>query len=388
MSEERDAQAAGAPVEEAEPTSTEVLAAVERAAEVPVTASTAPSAADAAVATTPDTSTGADAHDAVGGAPAANAPASDDTMERPVIAPAVEPPSAAAGPSASEIFAAAGSHSSAAQAQATAGTTGASAGTPGIDGLAERLEADRALAAGAVAPAFAAAPPTAPAAAPADQPAVAPAAAPLPPVRDGEIRISADHPMAALYMQTPMPPEIRGNRGAGVLIALLATVGFAVVYAGVLALWLAPTTPPSRFVTTLLDAGLWPLVAASAAFLVGLSLLVLVVGRAGWWAYILGGFLVGVFVWGATVLGAAFAVFQFSGGSGLTAAVGGSLTPLSLIQEFGLLLPVIAAGIVAREATVWFGAWIGARGRKVTRKNAEAVAEYEAALAEVQAKQP
>lgn len=49
---------------------------------------------------------------------------------------------------------------------------------------------------------------------------------------------------------------------------------------------------------------------------------------------------------------------------------------------------MLIAGIVAREVSVWFGAWIGARGRKMKRLNAEAITEYETALAEVQAKQP
>ena len=50
------------------------------------------------------------------------------------------------------------------------------------------------------------------------------------------------------------------------------------------------------------------------------------------------------------------------------------------------LIVAIIADVIAREVTVWFGAWIGSRGRKVARKNAAAVAEYEIALAEVQAK--
>lgn len=210
---------------------------------------------------------------------------------------------------------------------------------------------------------------------------------------DGNIVISADHPMAALYMQTPSAPELRGNRGAGVLISLLATIVFALVFAGVIALALAPSTPPSQFVAALTDAALWPVAAASLTFFIGLAVLVLIVGRAGWWAYVLGGFLVGVLVWLGTIVGVAYATFLSVGGAGLSELVngdtaGGGVTPLGLIQALGLTLIPIAAGIVAREATVWFGAWIGARGRKVTRKNAEAITEYEAALAEAQAKQP
>ena len=201
------------------------------------------------------------------------------------------------------------------------------------------------------------------------------------PVRDGEIRISSDHPMAALYMQTPMPPEIKGNRGAGVLIALLGTLGFALVYAGVISLWLAPELSPSQFVDGLLGYVLsWGFVAAVAAFLLGLVVLVLIVGRAGWWAYVLGGFLVGALVWAAATAGYA------ASADGVRALF--ERAPIALADSFGLAVPAIAAGLVAREATVWFGAWTGARGRRMKRRNAEAVAEYEAALAEVQAKRP
>ncbi|XPP27840.1 MAG: hypothetical protein ACNYNX_06575 [Leucobacter sp.] len=198
--------------------------------------------------------------------------------------------------------------------------------------------------------------------------------------RDGEIRISADHPMAALYMQTPMPPELKGNRGMGVLISIVATVGFAIVYAGVIALLLAPQLPPSRFLGGLVGELLsWTAIFAAAAFFIGLVVVVLVVGRAGWWAYVLGGFLVALFVWLAAFAGAVVDAESFS-----------ALTRLSLgdAVEFALLPQVVIAVLVAREATVWFGAWIGNRGRRVTRANAQAIAEYETALAEVQAKQP
>ena len=206
-----------------------------------------------------------------------------------------------------------------------------------------------------------------------------PSVAPVDPPRDGEIRISSDHPMAALYMQTPMPPDLRGNRGAGVLISLLATIAFAIVYAGVIALRLAPVTPPSQF----LAEGLlpfvmsWGFISAVAAFLLGMVILVLIVGRAGWWAYVLGGFPVGVLVWAAAVLGYAFDPSVM----GLPAP--GTWNPLELAQIFGLTTPALGAAIVAREVTVWFGAWIGARGRRVSAKNARLVADYEEALAEV-----
>jgi hypothetical protein len=271
--------------------------------------------------------------------------------ERPKIAAFLEPPSAAEPETAAEIFAANGAN--------------------GANGVAGSLTGGTAapISEGVVA--------TEPVA---DAPVLAPAAqAPLPPVQDGEIRISADHPMAALYMQTPLPPEVKGNRGAGVLIALLAAVAFGVVYAGVLALWQAPHFPPSSF----LDRGLlpwvlnWGFAAAVIGFFVGLSLMVLIFGKAGWWAYAIFGLVLAAFVWASTLLG--YALTAHFAGEQVT------LHPYTLAVEFGLLVPVIAAGVVAREVAVWFGAWIGARGRRIKRQNAEAVAEHEKALAEAQA---
>lgn len=328
MSEERDTEQAGAPVEQAEVTETQVMAAVERAGEMPA---------------------------------AANEPADPADLGSPAPAEAGEPaPGEVPAAQSPDHFVAA---SPAAPAAAAPAEPAVAVAAPVHDVTA---------------------PPATTVMAPTELPSAGPqpdyAAQQLPPVRDGEIRINADHPMAALYMQSPMPPDMRGNRGAGVLIALLATVVFALIYAGVLALWLAPELPPSRF----LSDGLVPVVvswsyfSAVAAFFVGLSVLVLIVGRAGWWAYVVFGFIVAAFVWAVALTGIALDVF-FAGGRI-------NANPLEIVQEYGLAFPIITAGIVAREIIVWFGAWIGARGRKIKRQNADALVEYEAALAEVQGK--
>ncbi|MFC4222612.1 hypothetical protein [Lysinibacter cavernae] len=187
------------------------------------------------------------------------------------------------------------------------------------------------------------------------------------------LTVRADHPMAPLYVQAPVLPDMRGNRGAGAWITVLATLGFAAVYAGVIAAILAPTTTASAFVETLTDHLLTPLFFAPVAgFFIGLLILVLIVNRAGWWAYVLGGFLVGVLVYGAAVAGLIFS-------EALT-----SLSPsesLDRLDEFLLSPFTILAGVAAREVSVWFGAWIAARGRKVKRANAEELAEYETRLA-------
>lgn len=213
------------------------------------------------------------------------------------------------------------------------------------------------------------------------------AAAPTASERDGEIRISSDHPMAGLYVQSPLPPDIKGNRGPGALIALVATIGFAIVFAGVLALWLAPTFPPSTFLTEALVPWVtsWPVIAAVVAFFLGLLLVVLIVGRAGWWAYVLGGFFVAALVWVAVTLSLAYFGTPFETPREMLGGSRGWSGDLqTLVTRFGLTVPALGAALVAREATVWFGAWIGARGRRVKLRNVRELADYETALAESQ----
>ncbi|MGO1810167.1 MAG: hypothetical protein ACTHZN_06205 [Canibacter sp.] len=193
------------------------------------------------------------------------------------------------------------------------------------------------------------------------------------------IQVEKDHPMAALYLQAPTPPELYGNRGAGILISLLGAIIFAAVYAGIIALGLARHYPPSTFVTD----GLLPhitsigFIASAVGFFVGMVILVLFVGRAGWWAYVLGGFWVAVFVWAAATVGYGYSPditglnFEWD---------------LPSVAAVGSVPQVLAAALVAREVAIWFGAWIGRRGRKMTARNREAIADYEAAVAESKSK--
>lgn len=228
--------------------------------------------------------------------------------------------------------------------------------------------------------------------APSDAQSVYPAAAypattPLGPAHDGEIRISADHPMAGLYVQTPAPPVLKGNRGAGVLIALLATVAFAVLYAAMIAIWNARVYPPSTFLSEGLLPWItsWGFIAGVAAFFVGLVLLVVIFGRAGWWAYVIFSFFIGVLVWAATL-----GTFALTGTPWLSLGdlsqypIYDGMTKMQVTREIintiMFTLPVLGAAILAREVAVWFGAWIGARGQKVKRKNAVTLAEYEQQL--------
>lgn len=213
------------------------------------------------------------------------------------------------------------------------------------------------------------------------------AAAPLPadtPARDGEIRISADHPMAALYMQSPMPPDLKGNRGAGVAISLLATIAFAVLYAGIVSVWISQQYPPSTFLTEGLLPWVtsWGFIAAVIAFFIGMVLLVLIFGRAGWWAYVIFSLFVGVLVWAVSTGIYAYIGTPFETTTALRADNDGLI---GAARALAFTVPTLGAAVLAREVAIWFGAWIGARGRKVKAENAELLKEYETALAEVRA---
>lgn len=194
----------------------------------------------------------------------------------------------------------------------------------------------------------------------------------------GAVVITADHPMAALYMQQPDAPAMRSNRLAGMLISLLATVGFGVVYAGILALWLARHYPPSTF----LQEGLYPylvslgFVIPCGVFFVTMLALVLIFNRSGWWVYAV----LGIFVAGAVWLSAGAG---YSMSPQLVDAAQGAEHNIRRFAEFSLTIPALIAAVSAREVAVWFGAWIGARGRRMKASNAVAQAEYEQKLAEL-----
>lgn len=192
----------------------------------------------------------------------------------------------------------------------------------------------------------------------------------------GMIQVPADHPMAQFYADTPEAPQFKGNRGAGILIALVAGVAFAVLFAGIIAALLAPSLTMSEFTVTIVEYLLsLAFIVPVGVFVIALIVLVLVANRAGWWAYVLGGFPVGIVVWAAAV-----------GGLILSPDLSGYTRQEGLINFTAIMLfPLpILAGVAAREISVWFGAWIGARGRKIRAHNAAALEEYEAALAETQ----
>ncbi|QYF72698.1 hypothetical protein [Cryobacterium sp. PAMC25264] len=178
-----------------------------------------------------------------------------------------------------------------------------------------------------------------------------------------------------VYVTAPTPPKTAGNRAAGILIGLIATAVFAVVYAVVAFVISASSAPTVAEATTrFTDFLVLPVFYIPVIFFfLAFALLVAVLNRAGWWAYVLGGFLVAVVVYFSYIGGALLAVQAWN----LTPAEAGRFVTTQWLNP-----GAIAAAIVAREVPIWFGAWIARRGRSVTAKNAAAKAEYERQLAE------
>lgn len=177
-----------------------------------------------------------------------------------------------------------------------------------------------------------------------------------------------------VYLPAPVPPKRKGNRGAGILIALLATLAYAIVSAIVVLVIFLVTKRTielavqefAQYVAT--ASYIIPIVFFALAFF----LLIAIVNRGGWWAYVLGAFFVAVVVY-----------FSYVGGVLLTIQAW-QFTPAEVARILNQLWAnplTIGTAVVAREVPIWFGAWIAARGRKVRERNDAAQREYEREVA-------
>lgn len=219
----------------------------------------------------------------------------------------------------------------------------------------------------------------------AQAPAAAPAAAAAYAAQPGEATWApepaaappAPQPVAPIFLQRPEPPKRKSNRGVGILIALVGTVLFAVLWALAVVVVGAMLTPSSDFVPTLIQfftsqlSGWAPIV----AFFVGMVVLIQIINRARWWAYILGGLFVAIFVY-LVYIGAGLLDAHFFARNAEEQAL---ILSRAWVNPFAVL-----AGVIAREASIWTGAWLAARGRKLKARNAEAQADYEQQVADAQ----
>jgi hypothetical protein len=182
------------------------------------------------------------------------------------------------------------------------------------------------------------------------------------PVRDEQAG-NTPTPPQYVYVNQPTAPVKKSNRLFGVLVGLLATVAFSIIFFIVMSiiytsysgsLNLGFLAQPSFYVPALF-------------FLVGFIVLALVVNRGGWWLYVFGSILVGLFVYFGTVT----AVLVANGLVLETPAAAAELYRISLSNPF-----TIAAALTSREVALWAGAILARRGRRVKERNSEALDEY------------
>lgn len=177
-----------------------------------------------------------------------------------------------------------------------------------------------------------------------------------------------------IFVQAPEAPRPRGNRGAAGAIGLLAALSFAVLYlAATLGLrLLTDGLQASELGSAALSAlTTWELWVPTAAFYVGFWFLGALINRGRWGHWVVWGLVVGVVAWVGYLLGVLLAAPFWM----ITAR-----QSVELLQDNVLAPLAIVAFVLGRELTIWFGAWVAARGRRVTELNAEAQREYERTL--------
>jgi len=182
------------------------------------------------------------------------------------------------------------------------------------------------------------------------------------------------HTPQPIFVQAPEPPRPRGNRGAAGAIGLLAALSFAVLYLGV---WIGAgfvdgsVTGANAGEKIVAHLATWELWIPVAVFFIAFWLLGAIVNRGRWGLWVVFGLLVGVAAYGGHLLGQLVQAPFWN----ITASRGEE------IVKGQLLVPLaIAAFVIGRELTVWFGAWVAARGKRVTELNYEAQREYERTL--------
>ncbi|MDX2376644.1 ABC transporter [Microbacterium sp. LRZ72] len=177
-----------------------------------------------------------------------------------------------------------------------------------------------------------------------------------------------------IFVQAPEPPRPRGNRAAAGLIGLLAALSFAVLYlAAALVIGLLDRT---YTIDTLAEGALsglqsWWLWVTTILFFLGFWLLGAIINLGRWGHWVIWGLLVGVVAYGAHLVGQLFQAPFWQ----LTRTQGAELVEAQLVAPLAFV-----AFVIGRELTIWFGAWISARGRRIREINDEAQREYERTL--------
>lgn len=177
-----------------------------------------------------------------------------------------------------------------------------------------------------------------------------------------------------IFVQAPEAPRPRGNRAAAGLIGLVAAVAFGILYlAAALGLRAADGDVTGANVGTEAAAALvsWWFWVPVVVFYLSFWLLGAIINRGRWAHWVIFGLLVGVASYGGHLLGQLFQApfWQLTASQGEELVRGQLLAPLAIV-----------AFVLGRELTIWFGAWVAARGKRVSELNREAQREYERTL--------
>jgi hypothetical protein len=163
-----------------------------------------------------------------------------------------------------------------------------------------------------------------------------------------------------IFVQAPEPPRPRGNRAAAGAIGLLAALCFAVLYlaTALVVNLVTGAVTASDTVSWLVGAlATWALWVPVAVFFLAFWLLGAIINRGRWGLWVVFGLLVGLAAYGGHILGQLFQAPFWA----VTATQGRE------VVESQLWVPLaFAAFIFGRELTIWFGAWVSARGRRVS----------------------
>lgn len=202
------------------------------------------------------------------------------------------------------------------------------------------------------------------------------------PVEPSQVSPQVTPAPGPIFVQAPEPPRPRGNRGAAGLIGLLAAVAFGVLYAATAYLWqvFVAAVPsidaeavldPLDFATdVLLQPSFWFTV---VAFWLAFWLLGVFVNRARWWSWVVLGLIVALLTYVGHIAGAFLAApfWNITPSEGKDLLLNVVFTPMAL-----------ASIIIAREVTIWFGAWVSRRGARITAQNQVERDEYERLMSE------
>lgn len=178
-------------------------------------------------------------------------------------------------------------------------------------------------------------------------------------------------PQSPILVPAPEPPSIQGNRGKIAFIGIFAALTFAVLYFLVdfVSALINGSTTINEFVDFAIDRAtniaFW---APAIIFFVGFWFLGLFVNRAKWGKWVFFSFIPGLFAWGGVALGALLAneFWRHSTSEMLTVA-----------QSAAMTLHGLAAFLIGREVTVWYGKWAAGAGAKKLARYETEEAEYE-----------